>query len=82
MKRPNEFHPGLTALYAKQNSEGQALDPHFSKSPCECCGDRLGGDRYECLAVIRLLSGRLDHTDGSGNPLTLEACPSCVEAWQ
>jgi hypothetical protein len=82
MTRQNEFHPGLSAIYAKQDEEGNALDPHFSKSPCDCCGDRLAGNRYNCLAVIRLLSGRLDHTDGNGTPLTLEACPSCVEAWQ
>ena len=82
MTRKNEFHPGLTAIYAKQDEQGNALDPHFSWYPCHCCGDRKGGDRYDCLAVIRLPSGRLDHTDGSGKPLTLEACPSCVEAWQ
>jgi hypothetical protein len=35
------FSHGLCNL----SSEGE---PFFSWSSCQCCGTRLGGDRYEC----------------------------------
>lgn len=79
--RKNLIHPKLVALVASRHFDpatgehGDTLDPHFSWSPCDCCGDTLGGDRYECEAVIQ----------SDIHPLcfdTVNACPDCVVAWQ
>lgn len=32
---------------------GEDDEPHFSWSPCECCGSQLGGDRHKAAAWRR-----------------------------
>lgn len=79
--RKNLIHPKLVALVATTQTTycgGVKLvysDPHFSKSPCDCCGDTLAGDRYECEAVIQ----------SDIHPLCFDlvnVCPDCVVTWQ
>ncbi len=41
------FSHGLNNLSAKSDDNG-TMEPFFSWHPCQCCGDPLGGDRYEC----------------------------------
>jgi hypothetical protein len=77
----NLINPKLVALCATRHFDpatgehGNAIDPFFSWSPCHCCGDSLGGDRYECEAVI----------DSGVHPLCFDyvnVCPACLETWQ
>ena len=77
--RKNLIHPKLYSLVltAFYDEHGQATDsePHLSKSPCDCCGDRKAGDRYECNAVVN---------DKGTHPLcvpSINACPDCVQVW-
>lgn len=42
-----------------------ASEPHFSRSPCEACGSRLGGDRYPAHGI---LDGEIIH---------FNVCPDC-----
>lgn len=41
------FSHGLNNLSVK-TTEGEAIEPYFSWSPCRCCGTSIGGDRYDC----------------------------------
>ena len=79
--RKNLIHPKLVALHPRQmetNCGGVELvysDPHFSKSPCDCCGNKKAGDRYECEVVIK----------SDIHPLCFDfvnVCPDCVVTWQ
>lgn len=36
---------GVTSLSILEGDDNQ--EPYFSWRPCECCGSRLGGDRYD-----------------------------------
>lgn len=80
------IHEELVSIHAlrsfnKETQEwGDALDPHFSWSPCENCGDHLGGDRFDCEALALVQRhGRQSLHKLSG---TFACCPSCVEKWQ
>ena len=56
------------AYDADKYPEG-CVEPHFSWSPCDCCGRQLGGDRVDCSGY---------------NPTTNEVqddyqvCPDCI----
>jgi hypothetical protein len=71
----NLIHPSLHSLHALRDAEGDALDPHFSWSPCECCGDSLGGNRYDCEALA-IEEGSLVQLDNC------TVCPDCVVKFQ
>jgi hypothetical protein len=71
----NRIHPSLHSLHALHDIEGNAIDAHFSWSPCECCGNTLGGDRYECEALA-VEEGSLVQLDNCN------ACPDCVVKFQ
>ncbi len=71
----NLIHPSLRSLHALRDVEGDAIDPHFSWSPCECCGDRLGGNRYDCEALA-VENGVLVQLDNCS------ACPDCIVKFQ
>ena len=58
---------GLAGLY--NLSPGTTIGPYFSWSSCECCGSRLGGDRYDIIAI----RGK-KHTDPKE---TLSVCVDC-----
>ena len=79
--RKNLIHSKLIALVPREQTttcggvELVFCDPHFSKSPCDCCGDTLAGDRYECDVVVQ----------SDIHPLCfdfVDACPDCVVTWQ
>jgi len=76
----NLIHPKLVMLsqsvtYTESGDIGDACDPHFSKSPCDCCGSHLAGHRYECEAVIK----------SDIHPLCFDfvnVCPNCLVTWE
>jgi len=43
-------------------------EPFFSASPCEVCGSKLGGNRYQCNAI----------QSETGDIITFNACVDCV----
>ena len=71
----NLLHDSLVSIHALCTIEGDARDPHFSWSPCDCCGSPLGGDRFECEVLI-VLDGKLHQEDNCN------ACPDCLDKWQ
>lgn len=81
----NQIHEELVSLHALRSFDnstgewGDALDPHFSMSPCECCGSRLGGDRFDCeaLALVQRDGRQTLHKLGE-----FAVCPDCVVKWQ
>jgi hypothetical protein len=82
----NLLHPALHSVHAVRSFNletgewGDALDPHFSWSPCECCGDSKGGDRFECDVLFRV---NLDGRKSTGKAdWTANCCPDCVVKWQ
>lgn len=45
----------------------------FSRTPCDCCGDRLGGERHEVEAVgLNVATRKVEVLD------TLEVCTACL----
>lgn len=69
--KPNLLSEHKFMLVPNEDSEGEWFEPYFSKSPCECCGSHLGGNRYDCTAI--------------GKDLCLEdisVCPDCVVDFQ
>lgn len=79
--RKNLIHPNLVSFEPREleaNCGGIELvyfDSHFSKSPCDCCGDKKAGERYECAPVIK----------SDIHPLNwdfVNVCHDCVDAWQ
>ena len=67
----------LVLLETVTNESGEPIDPFFSWLPCECCGDTLGGDRYEAYAFVKWGKGLKKHTKK-----TLSICPDCISKWQ
>lgn len=68
MKKQNNISPTLGHLSTCYTPEGEVMHTAFSKSPCECCGSHLAGERYTVEAV-----------DKEGVvPATFEVCPDCV----
>ncbi len=59
---------GINNLSAVADDEGN-IDPYFSWQPCECCGSRLGGDRYEANGYIPATG------EASG---LFSVCPDCI----
>lgn len=51
---------------------GENWDNYFSKSPCECCGDWLAGDRIDCQAI----------TENGVDPFNYSVCPDCLCLFQ
>lgn len=44
---------GVEFVVARTADDGEPVsDPSFSWSPCGGCGDGLGGDRYDYLALL------------------------------
>lgn len=43
------FHNAFNLFMQKEGLQNITSDgePHFSWSPCDCCGTSLGGDRYD-----------------------------------
>lgn len=82
----NLIHPSLHSIHPLRsfNEEtgewGDTLDPHFSWSPCDCCGTHLGGDRFECEVLFTFeADGRTQTGKADFNS---ECCPDCVVKWQ
>ena len=48
-ERTNKIYWHLTGMF---NFAPVAKEPFFSKSPCECCKSKLGGERYEFTATV------------------------------
>jgi len=74
MNNENYIHPLLHSLHTVKD------EAHFGKFPCECCGSRLAGDRYDCEALRHD-----DSPKGNGIALladTFAVCPDCVVKWQ
>jgi hypothetical protein len=44
-------------------------DPGFSWTPCECCGSKLGGERWEMEGV---------KASGESNGFTYDVCADCL----
>lgn len=51
MTMPNNIHPKLERLDSVFDEKGNHSRNEFSWTPCDCCGSRLGGERYEVKAV-------------------------------
>ena len=69
--KPNLISDEKFTLWPEQDSEGEWFEPHFSKTPCECCGDTKAGSRYEATAVGKKL--RFEE---------LSVCPECIVDFQ
>ncbi len=49
-------------------------EPHFSKSPCDCCGSSMSGDRHDAHFTIPDSKGSV-----IGQPLHhMEICTDCL----
>lgn len=75
----HSIHP-LRVFNTDTGEWGDVIDPHFSWSPCECCGDSDGGNRFECEVLFTFeCAGRKQtgKTEWNAN-----CCPDCVEKWQ
>ena len=78
-KRTNNIHPKLERLESVGDKDGWASRNEFSWRPCPCCGDRLGGERYEVKAIRwnPKARGTISVMRGS-----FWVCPDCVYNWQ
>lgn len=76
MKKQNLIHPRLSLLSCVQTADGEP-DRFFSWSPCDCCGDTLGGERYS----VRALYVDKRRRSPALRRLTYSACPACVQRW-
>ena len=92
--RRNLIHPRLEALATiPVEQTGAVVRDEFSKTPCECCGTHLAGERY---AVRAIRTGRRRANWISRNieggkawrscPVvmrpTFHVCTDCMEGWQ
>jgi hypothetical protein len=85
-KSENLIDPNLLSFvfpaHGEDDSEG-VYDPHFSRYPCQCCGDRKAGDRYSVIAVYRDQygdKGRIEKMDSPDRCFSV--CPDCVQSYQ
>lgn len=72
----NHIDKNLRLISVLRNADGDALDPHFSWSPCDCCGDSKGGDRFDAKALV---------VEGEKSKVLkhlFAVCPDCVVDWQ
>lgn len=82
----NQIAEELVSIHAlrafdKDTAEwGDTLDPHFSKSPCECCGTHLAGDRFDCEALALVVRDGRQSLHKLND--TFACCPDCVVKWQ
>jgi len=77
MSRRNLIHPRLSLLSLISDAETGEPRAFFSWSPCDCCGDTFGGERYSARALYvdkRRRSPALRRC-------TYSVCPSCLQRW-
>lgn len=85
--RQNNISPALVILdYTSLESDRMGENParnnetFFSWSPCACCGDRNGGNRTECSALIKHVLP--DGTHVLHVQDVYDCCDQCVIDWQ
>ena len=80
----NCIHEELISIHVihkiSEDGEMTHADPYFSKWNCDCCGDHLAGNRYDCKAlVLEVRDGRQSHHLLSE---TFSCCEGCVCKYQ
>lgn len=79
MTRTNNIHPKLERLEGIYDDRGNPNRDEFSWRPCACCGDPLGGERYEAKAIRWNPKARATISVMRGS---FWVCPDCIYDWQ